>query len=352
MEREAWRRVFRGMVVSAASGLSGCGQISTLGDAAPLDASSESDSSDAADADIVWRDSSPVLVDVADCLLTHADTCTPAEYDLACVLKKLGITDGGAPSSADLARINAEREGCYVVQDRVYCGQPCPGLGGGRPSRAVIEGTPHDMATLGGFFAECASSELGSVFGFEEVTRWLRSHGAPERLIVWAEQAAREEVRHTREMLEYARRHNVIPRAVRPVPSAGESIFEFARANLVDGCVAETYAALELVWMGDYAAGELRELFARTADDEVAHAGLAFEIHDWLLPQLTHEERAKLSSALHDALRQMMERASTPRASPLAELGLPPTNVASALALELAASLLLVDEHAHRCALG
>jgi|GEM_PF-4719847 len=138
------------------------------------------------------------------------------------------------------------------------------------------------------------------------------------------------------------------PRWRRAASSIAASLFDFARANLVDGCVAETYSALELVWMGDHAVDDLRGLFARTADDEVAHAGLAFEIHDWLLPQHTLEERERLSTELRDALRRLIEQASIARPSALAELGLPPMTVASALAVELAACLLSIDGRAHR----
>ncbi len=340
--------MFRGMVVSAGSGLNACGGglVTTSVDASPNDANA--DASVGADADIILAtpDGSAMLVDVAGCLLNHGGACNPARYDLACVRKKLGLQDGGVLTDDLLARIKGESQPCYADQIQVWCGLNCPG--GGRPSHVVFEGQPHDMTTVGGFFAESATRERGSVLGFEEVARALAVHGAPERLIAWAKRSAREERRHAREMLTLASKHGVVPRPVRAASSIAASLFDFARANLVDGCVAETYSALELVWMGDHAADDLRGLFARTADDEVAHAGLAFEIHDWLLPQQTLEERERLSTELRDALRRLIEQAAIARPSALAELGLPPMTVASALAVELAACLLSIDDRAHR----
>jgi len=347
MRRQAWGRVFRGMVASATAGLSACGgQIGAPGDASvdardvDGDGASADGSADAgADAGM---DAAFPLVNVSECQTEKGSFCSALSvYDLACVRTKLGLPDGASLSADDLKRLVTDLVPCSVdlPTERLLCGQLCPG-GPGRPAHVVFEGEPHDMSTLAGFFAECAAREAGSVFGFEQVARDLVAHGAPERLIAWAQRSAREEVRHAIEMRAEARHRGIEPRACHEAPPIQESLFEFARANLAEGCVAETYSALQLVWMGDHAAAEHRALFARTADDEVAHAGLAYEIHEWVAARLSEEERGALREVLHRALREMVVAASMPPPSALAEIGMPPAEVAEAIALRLAGHLL------------
>ena len=343
MRRELWGRLFRGMVASAAAGLSACGgQIAgpadATSDAIDVDAADDASDSDAfADADV-----KPDGVDIGECQTAKGDNChLHSVYDLACVRKKLGLPEGAVLSQGDINRLITDLDGCYVDSNNIqlFCGQLCPG-GPGRPGLVVLEGVPHDMRTLAGFFAECAVREAASVFGFEQVARALVAHGAPDRLVEWARRAAREEVRHAVEMRAEARARGIEPRGVRDANPPGESLFDFARANLVEGCVAETYSALQLVWMAEHADEEHRALFARTADDEVGHAGLAFEIHEWAVSRLSPQEREGLQAELHVALRDMVRDASIPPPEALTEIGMPSAEAAEAIALQLAAHLL------------
>lgn len=173
-----------------------------------------------------------------------------------------------------------------------------------------------------------------SVLGFREVARLLAVYGAPERLIGWARRSAREEIDHARSMRREATRRGAAPRGVRAAARHNPSLFEFARENLIAGCVDETYSALELVFMADHAPDDLRPIFARVAKDELAHAGLGFEIQAWALPRLTIDERRALAEALADALRSLAAL-SFERSPEIVALGVPSPIVAQALARSL-----------------
>ncbi|CAN5218898.1 hypothetical protein BH09MYX1_BH09MYX1_09630 [soil metagenome] len=347
MRREAWGQLFRGMVASAAAGLTACGgQVAEPADAA-RDTVDVDAADDARDGDIfpdldATSDVTLTPINVAECQTEKGSFCSAySVYDLACVRKKLGLPESSSLSAADISRLVTDEQPCFVdlEKGKLFCGQLCPG-GPGRPGLVVLEGVPHDMRTLAGFFAECAVREAASVYGFEQVVRELVVHGAPEHLVEWARRAAQEEVRHAAEMRAEARARGIEPRKVSDANPPTDSLLAFARANLAEGCVAETYSALQLVWMAQHAAPGYRELLARTAEDEVGHAGLAFEIHEWAASRLAADERTELRAALQVALRDMVRDASVPPPDALAEIGMPSADVAQAIALQLAGHLM------------
>ncbi len=344
MRYRPWGALFRGIVASAAASLSACGgQVSEPTDSG-LDANAADAAGTDADASVdAPPDVKPDLVDVSECLLVKGAFCSQlSEYDLACVRKKLGLPENGALSPSDFDRLLTDQKPCVTytnAPDRLFCGQLCPG-GPGRPGLVHLEGEPHDMRTVAGFFAECAVREAASVFGFEQVARELRAHDAPDHLVEWARRAAEEETRHASEMRAEALARGIEPRRVRDANPPTDSLYAFAKANLVEGCVAETYSALQLVWMAEHCAPEHRAIFERTAEDEVGHAGLAFEMHAWATAKLSEEQRAELRTELTVALRDMVRDASIAPPAVLSEVGMPPVEVANAIALHLAGFVL------------
>ena len=91
--------------------------------------------------------------------------------------------------------------------------------------------------------------EAGSVEAFRVLRDDLRMHGAPERLVRAAARAMRDEIRHVRQTAALARRFGEEPIAPPPVPDRPARTFEaVALENAIEGCVRETYSALECLW--------------------------------------------------------------------------------------------------------
>lgn len=268
-------------------------------------------------------------------------------YDLECVRAKFGITDGGALTDADLARIvnTQQKQPCWVdpkwMSDKLICGYLCPG--GRPPSRAVYRGRRHDISTIGGFFAESATREAASVLGFEELARVLERERAPVRLVRWARRSAREEQKHARMMSVQASRRGRKPRSVRALPVRRRSLYHFAKDNLIEGCIVEAHAALALVWSSEHAPPDLRAVFASIAKDETAHAGLAFEIHAWILRKLDVRQRRLLRTAAVRAFQRLREATAIEPSNELVSIGVPPAKIARAFVDRLAALHALLD---------
>ena len=68
--------------------------------------------------------------------------------------------------------------------------------------------------------------------------------------------------------------------------------------NAVEGCVNEAWAALACAVMARRAeAAALREVYARLAADEIAHAQLAWDLHTWFMGQVSAEDREAIVAA-------------------------------------------------------
>jgi hypothetical protein len=96
-----------------------------------------------------------------------------------------------------------------------------------------------------------------------------------------------------------ARRFGEEPIAPRPVPSRARRSFEaIARENAVEGCVRETYSALECAWQGAVAADPVvRATMKRIARDELRHLELSWAVHAWALGRLDAAARARVAAA-------------------------------------------------------
>ena len=207
-------------------------------------------------------------------------------------------------------------------------------------------------------FRFAAHYEAASVTAFQRLAAELRAHGAPDELVQRAEQAARDEARHTQVMLGLAQRFEgateereqdeqaeegcaeeggaeqdrarLAPQAVWTVRPLAAIALENAR----EGCVLEAYAALETLHQAKLAASPLvRRELRRVAQDELAHAQLAFDLQSWLHQQLSPAEREACDQLLDTTLAELERQ---PPASPR-DSGLPSAATARALKQELRA---------------
>ncbi|HKP64854.1 MAG TPA: ferritin-like domain-containing protein [Polyangiales bacterium] len=199
-------------------------------------------------------------------------------------------------------------------------------------------------APLAAFFADAARLEAASVFAFELLARELSQFGAPVGLIVQALQSAQDEVRHAQLVAGLARRYGAEPEQAKVVRAPMRPLFAVALDNAVEGCVRETFGALVGAHQAALARDpEVAAIMRGIAADEARHANLAWQVADFLEPQLSAAERDALAAAKRAAVESLIAEASEPVLPPSAAraAGWPEPAVARALALRMADALRL-----------
>jgi len=197
----------------------------------------------------------------------------------------------------------------------------------GRRTEGARVCTLEAPTTLGALLAQMAELEAASVPAFVRLGRELKALGASARLVRAAERAAQDEVRHAVAVGEAARRYGATPKPTRSLRAPLRSAFAVARENAVEGCVRETFGALQATFQAAHAADPLlARLFGTIARDETRHAALAWDVAGWLEPQLTPRERGAVRAAKRaaiDSLRRAV--AEKPLGAAVKLAGMPTT---------------------------
>jgi hypothetical protein len=267
-----------------------------------------------------------------------ASNGTPAECLAVCG------TDphGEPPTSCSVSASNGvETLYCYVV-GTTYC--PAVMNGGRRPAffAALGFGAVPGGRELGVHFARAACMEAGSIEAFRLLRDDLVAHGAPVRLVRAASRAMRDEMRHVRQTSALARRFGEEPVAPRPVPLRARRPFEaVALENAVEGCIRETYSALECAWQAERAADPVvRATMRRIARDEMRHVELSWAVHAWAMGKLDAFARARVVEAQRREIETLFSELSRdPHGSLRAAGGLPFAAESRALVGGIAARL-------------
>jgi len=186
---------------------------------------------------------------------------------------------------------------------------------------------------VGAWLAKCAADEFASVLSFAMLARELTELGAPARLADRCLEAARDEIRHGAMMMQLAKARGgriTLPRFRTPTTRDAHAI---ALENATEGCVNETWLALQAHHQAKHAADpEIRAVMAVIADDETRHAELARDIAAWLDTQIDETERQAIQAALERAWE------TPPREVPdvvATRAGLPDSSLRRALRTEL-----------------
>jgi len=176
---------------------------------------------------------------------------------------------------------------------------------------------PEGMRDEGERLAAMAYLEAVSVHAFERLERELDAHRAPPTLLRAARRARRDEVRHTAITSRLARRRGATPRTPEsPTRARERSLFEVAIENAVEGCVRETYGAVQgLVEARTSPDAAMRRAMQSIAADECRHAELAWAVHAWAVVRLRDDERRAVERAMKDAIAEIAAR--DPRAASL-----------------------------------
>ena len=79
-----------------------------------------------------------------------------------------------------------------------------------------------------------------------------------------------------------------------------------ALENAIEGCVRETYGALQNAWQAERAtSARVRAAMRVIARDELKHASFAWKIAAWIEPKLDADARARVQEARKDAAARL-----------------------------------------------
>ncbi len=221
------------------------------------------------------------------------------------------------------------------VTDYSHC------LGGRRPQglRSAESATAADPR--GAYFKKLCALETASVAAFAQIAAELRRHGAPHDLILRAERAASDEVRHAAETARAARRFGAELDAVRVEAQRERSLLAMALENAEEGCVRETFGAALAHFSAQRAEDtELRLLWTRIAEDETRHAELSRDIGAWLSSRLLASERALVAARKYQALARLRQGLGKEPDGSVARTAGVPTSREAHILLESLAELL------------
>ncbi|MDO9015971.1 MAG: ferritin-like domain-containing protein [Myxococcales bacterium] len=173
----------------------------------------------------------------------------------------------------------------------------------GRRTDGADPGDAPATRTLGEYLARAAALEAASVHAFVRLGRELRAFGAPEALARAADRSARDEVRHAAVTARLARRHGGEVREAASAPLPLRTPFEVARENAVEGCVRETFGALQATYQAEHADDPaLARAMKTIARDETRHAALSWDVAAWIEPGLTDAQRRAVDRARRAAI--------------------------------------------------
>ncbi len=164
-------------------------------------------------------------------------------------------------------------------------------------------------AGLGRYLAHAAHLEAASVHAFSQLAAQLEAWGAPVDLVSRARRAMADEVQHAREVARLAKAlgHTPAPALREPIET---DLLTVAIHNATEGCVSETWAALEAhLIAGKAADAAIREVFAQIAEDETRHAQLSWDLHAWLCAQLSPSQQKLVQDAQQRAIAELAETA-------------------------------------------
>ncbi len=212
----------------------------------------------------------------------------------------------------------------------------CP-VEGRRPAGLLVAERAAAASVVGTYFAECAHLEAASVIAFRAMRAELVAHGAPERLVLAAERAEREEIRHTELARGLAERFGGVFAEAHAESAGVRTIAEIAIENVVEGVVRETYGAVVALWRAEHAGDDdVRAAMREIAEDECRHAALSWEVATWARAQLDDAERAVIDAAMRAAIRELAHDVAGEPSRALREIaGVPSASEAARMVAEL-----------------
>jgi hypothetical protein len=149
---------------------------------------------------------------------------------------------------------------------------------------------PRTRAALADAWERDALEEHASIAAFARFALQLLSVGAPPELVVAAQRAGLDEIRHARAAFALVRRYSgrdVGPAPLRVDDALGAtSLAEIAELTAEEGCVGETLGAMLASEQARFATDpEAQTVLRGLARDEERHADLAWRFVRWAIDQ-------------------------------------------------------------------
>jgi len=240
--------------------------------------------------------------------------------------------DCGPESTLDEHVVAVGADGSFRVVETVRVREGAANCVAGRRGEGIAPPPAAQAETLGAYLAQMAGLEAASVLAFERLAQELSAFGAPAALLRKAQRAARDEVGHAAAMARLARRFGAVVGPVRCDALPTRTPVEVAVENAAEGCVRETFGALQATFQASRATEpSLARVFRTIARDETRHAALAWEVAAWLDGLLTATQRAAVATARRRSLRRLRRALTHSPPSWLAAAGLPRADEAAAL---------------------
>lgn len=214
------------------------------------------------------------------------------------------VPGGKYPTPSTLLSCDVE----YTATHSPYtCPRPVPGR---MPNGLHLNNTQSTTVSrdnvLGQYLADMTAMETAAITSFYYLSRELEAYKAPAELIARARQAVLEETRHSEIAALLAASFD----AEMPDVSVDEfclrSLYEIALENAVEGCVNETFAAACGLWQSEYAQLDVfRQVIGHITEEEIGHAALSWEIHQWIMSQLSEFQQEQIRVAQADAIGRL-----------------------------------------------
>ena len=204
--------------------------------------------------------------------------------DVVTTKERRALADGGAAAPDECCY---EVAGTWGNRGRPFVDEGRAVLAGIHSLGAAGPDTHADVPAPAERWLSDARAEHASIASFARTILELMAVGAPLDLLEASQRALADEIRHARACLELAEQHAGTPLAFGPLPALaprGGGLRRVALDTFDEGCVSETISAIEAARAVDDATDPaVRAILARIAEDEAAHAALAWRTLAWAL---------------------------------------------------------------------
>ena len=217
----------------------------------------------------------------------------------------LVVPGGQYPTPSTLLSCDVE----YTAVHSPYtCPRPVPGrIPNGLHLKNSPAATQSSVNVLGQYLADMTAMETAAITAFYNLSLELEAYDAPAELIARAQQAVLEETRHSEMAALLAASFDAEMPEVTVDDFCLRSLYEIALENAVEGCVNETFAAACGLWQSEYAQLDVfRKVIGHITEEEMGHAALSWEIHQWIMPQLSELQQEQIRVAQAEAVESLV----------------------------------------------
>jgi len=167
--------------------------------------------------------------------------------------------------------------------------------------------TQSSVNVLGQYLVDMTAMETAAITAFHYLSLELEAYDAPQALIARAREAVIEEARHAEMAAQLAAAYDLDMKEVTVDAFTLRPLYQIALENAVEGCINETFAAACGLWQSELAQHDVfRMAIGDITEDELGHAALSWDIHQWVMPQLSQVEQERIRVAQAEAVDNLV----------------------------------------------